>query len=123
MFIYVSGPYSAPASMERHEAAERVEANIAKANEAAMTLVRKGHFPFVPHTMMRGWEDRHGVPRHVALGVCLAWVARCDCMLLLGSSPGADAEHKVAVQHGLQVFRAIEEVPAAGTEQLGDVEG
>lgn len=113
MFIYVSGPYSASESLSRDERAEQITANIDRANEAGIALAAKGHCPFVPHTMMSGWEDQHGVPREVALGVCVKWVGRCDALLLLGRSAGADAEHNAAVHLGLPVFHTVEEVQAA----------
>lgn len=104
MFVYVSGPYSAPSPAG-------VEANVRRADDVAVALAARGHVPFVPHTMMRGWEDERGVPRDVALAVCLAWVARCDALYRIAPSPGADAELAAAREHGLPVFHELAEVP------------
>jgi len=112
MFIYVSGPYSASAGTPSGEQAAAIAANARKANEVALALVERGHSPFVPHTMMSGWEDRHGVPRKVAMRVCREWVARCDAIFVIGASPGADAELAVAEARQLPVYRRLEEVPA-----------
>ena len=77
MFIYVSGPYSAPAGVSGPERESAIQANVDRANDVALELVRLGHVPFVPHTMMAGWEERHGVARDVAMEVCHRWVERC----------------------------------------------
>ena len=43
---------------------------------------------------------------------CLAILRRCDAILYLASSPGADRELACAQEWGLIVFRSLEEVPA-----------
>lgn len=110
MFIYVSGPYSAPpgTAVERQRV---VKSNVEKANRVGIAIVAKGHTPLVPHTMMFGWEDRDGVPREDAMRVCREWVTRCDALFRIGSSPGADAEFAVARRHQLVVFRDLDEIP------------
>lgn len=117
MFIYVSGPYSAGSDAEPSARDAAVQANIERANQIALELVRLGHVPFVPHTMMAGWEDRLGIPRELALEVCHRWVERCDAIYVIGSSPGADSELAVAETHGLTVFRGLDDVPPARAEQ------
>lgn len=103
MFIYVSGPYSA-------DEAEKLEKNIFLADEAGRSLLKKGHTPFVPHTMMKSWEQR-GIPREDVLKVCRSWLERCDALLHLGSSVGADTELRRAEELGLRIFRTLDEVP------------
>jgi Domain of unknown function (DUF4406) len=113
MFIYVSGPYSPPAGGAPELNEQAIATNVKRANAVALLLVGAGHAPFVPHTMMFGWEDRDGVPRDLAMRVCREWVTRCDAIFVIGSSPGADMELEVAEQHGLAVYRSLEEVPPA----------
>jgi len=113
MFIYVSGPYSAPADAPRDQAEALVQRHVERANAVALKLVAKGHAPFVPHTMMLGWEDQYGVPRDSAMRVCRQWVTRCDALFYIASSPGADMELAVARQHGLVTYRQLDEVPRA----------
>jgi hypothetical protein len=109
--VYVSGPYSAAnATAERMRGVE-IEANIERANQAALTLARRGYAPLVPHTMMRGWEDCHGVTRETAMTVALAWVEACDALLVLGVSPGATLEIERAQAVGLRVCHDIEDLP------------
>jgi hypothetical protein len=111
MFIYVSGPYSPAASVAASERDAVIRANIDRANSIALELVSCGHIPFVPHTMMAGWEERYAVAREVAMDVCHRWVERCDAIYVIASSPGADSELRVALEAGLEVFRALDEVP------------
>ena len=111
MYVYVSGPYSAPNDVPAGERASIIEQNIQAANEAGLALLRAGHFPFVPHTMMAHWEDRYGVEREPALDVCIAWVRRCDGLLVLGSSAGAHAEVEAAVEAGLPIYHSLAAVP------------
>ncbi len=113
MFVYVSGPYSSPVGTPAGEGEEAIAANVRRANAVALELVGMGHSPFVPHTMMFGWEDRDGVAREDAMRVCRDWVGRCDAIFVIGSSPGADAELEVAEEHGLSVYRSMGEVPPA----------
>jgi hypothetical protein len=117
MFIYVSGPYSAPPGTTGAERAAAIAANVDVANDVALELVRLGHVPFVPHTMMAGWEERYGVAREVAMEVCHRWVERCDAIYVIAPSPGADSELQAALAAGIEVFRALDEVPSAAVER------
>jgi hypothetical protein len=114
MFIYVSGPYSSADSVPDVERDAAIRANIDRANRVALELTRRGHVPFVPHTMMAGWEERYGVDRTAAMYVCHRWVERCDAIYVIASSPGADSELRVALEGGLAVFRHLDEVPDVG---------
>jgi len=113
MFIYVSGPYSPPISEANEEAKKEViEKNIKIANETALALVRKGHIPFVPHTMMRGWEDIHQVPRKLALEICHRWVEKCDALYFIASSNGAESEREIAKSLGMPIYYDLSEIDA-----------
>ncbi len=104
MRIYIAGPYSAAAP-------DQVEQNVAKAIDAAIEVLRKGHWPFVPHlthfvelrAKSRGlsisWEE------YVAWD--LKWLEVCDGLLLLGSSPGANIELEKARALGIRVFDSL----------------
>jgi hypothetical protein len=109
--VYVSGPYSAPPSLKAHDRDMRIDANIERANQAALALAHRGYAPFVPHTMMRGWEDRCRVPRQVAMGISLAWVEGCDALLVLGMSAGVRLEIAHADAMGLPVHFDIDDFP------------
>ncbi len=104
MFIYISGPYSAPSN-------EIIEKNIMKARDAAIMIAKKGHYPFIPHTMMRGWEDVYKVSRESVTQICLKWLEKCDAIYILASSPGAELERHLAVRLNLQVYYNIDDIP------------
>src|ERR1700712_1587915 len=105
MKIYVAGPYSAPAGITSEEERRRlIDENITEADKWALELVNLGHTPFVPHTMMRNWEDEHKATREEVHRICHEWIAQCDALLFLGTSPGADLERAVAESLGLPIF-------------------
>lgn len=104
MLIFVSGPYSGNTD-------EEVEKNISVANEAGKQLLRKGHFPFVPHTMMKSWQGSEGLAWEDVVGADFVWIEKCDGFLFLGASPGSNLELKQAKRLGLQIFSSIDEVP------------
>jgi len=117
-YIYVSGPYSPTAEESAADKGEQaIQQNIEEARQIAFALIRKGHIPFVPHTMMAGWEDRYSIDRKVAIDLCERWVARCDAFFFIGSSPGAESERKVAVELGLPIYRNLEDVPEVAGQQ------
>jgi hypothetical protein len=123
LHIYVSGPYSpSPQDRTDEERAETVRTNIERARAAALEIVARGHLPFVPHTMMQGWEDGGLVQRAEAMALSLAWLGRCDALLRLGPSPGADEELAEAERLGLPVFASTGEIPPAGEQSSGDRE-
>jgi hypothetical protein len=109
MFIYVSGPYSAQ-NVEGEAKKNKIEQNIQEANKIAIEIANKGHFPFVPHTMMRNWEDEHHVDRSRALNICKKWVEKCDALYFIGTSPGAEEERKVAVTLNMPVYRNLDDI-------------
>lgn len=110
-FIYVSGPYSARLDTPPHLRAGAVEANVERANEVALQLATLGFVPFVPHTMLRGWEDTGRVARETAMSICLAWVERCDVVFVIGQSPGAAEEISHARRCGIPVVERLQDLP------------
>lgn len=110
MYIYVSGPYSA-SNVQAADKKMKIEKNIEEANEVAVRLAHKGHFPFVPHTMMRGWEDEQKVERSLALNICKKWVEKCDALYFIATSPGAEEEKQVAVALNMPIYRNLDDIP------------
>src|SRR5260370_438388 len=104
MYIYISGPYSAPPNAPASTKQQTIDANISKADEIAVAIAKKGHFPFVPHTMMRGWEDMGKVERSCALNICKKWVEKCDALYFIAESEGAEIERQLAVCLSLPVY-------------------
>lgn len=106
--IYISGPYTAPTTEQR-------DLHILRAREAAGALLRRGHWPFCPHTMTAGFEEHFpDIPWMTYMASCLAWLPFCHSMLMLPDwkhSRGACIEHERAEKLGLTVYSDISEVP------------
>jgi hypothetical protein len=129
MFIYVCGPYSPPAEENDPDRRKQIIGdNIKKANQVAVDIAMKGHFPFTPHTMMHGWEDVYGVGRDIVMRNCYEWLEKCDALYFIGQSPGANMEYEKARElnksrdekHRIRFFDSIEEIPdenAGATEE------
>lgn len=110
--IYVAGPYSAPTDAGKHE-------NTMAAIDAGVAVLGKGHYPFIPH--LTHFVDKRLPALDADLGYedYMEWdeelLLRCDSLLHLASSPGADTERGVAEERGMAVYESIEEIPAATT--------
>src|SRR2546430_11208554 len=114
LLVYVAGPYSATT-------AQRRELNVDAAVDAGIAIFQRGHFPYVPHLthyvdlrakqtgITLEWEDfiRWDLP----------WLERCDALLYLGASKGADIERGLAEKLGKRIFASVEEVPAVERDQ------
>jgi hypothetical protein len=108
MLIAVAGPYSA-------ETAEERQRNLDAMNRVAAEVMRLGHIPVIgvntalPVVEMLGGADRYEAMMSISLGV----VGRCDAILLIDESPGANRERDLIASKGLPVYRTVEEIPAA----------
>ena len=114
LLVYVAGPYSA-------STAERLERNVEAAVDAGIAVFQRGHFPYVPHLthyvdlrakqtgITLEWED--------FISWDLPWLERCDALLYLGSSKGADIELRLAEKLGKRIFVSLEDVPLVEREQ------
>ena len=111
LFIYVSGPYSAQLKGQDEE--QQIKKNIQTANAFALEIVAKGHYPFVPHTMMQHWEDHLQLSREQVLNICLAWVSKCDALFFINTSKGAELEKELAENLNLKVYYRLEDIPVA----------
>lgn len=108
MIIGVAGPYSAPTAAQRQE-------NLDRMNEAAALLLEMGHIPVIginaalPVVEKAKLED----PYKGLMTISLAVIDKCDALLLLAESPGANKERDLVLAKGLPVFTSVEEIPAA----------
>jgi len=108
--IYIAGPYSADTEEERVK-------NVEVIVSAGIKLFRKGHIPYIPHLthyvdilarrakIKFRWKDYmiwHG-----------AWLKLCDAFLFMGSSRGADLEHKIAKRLRKKIFYSVKDIPKA----------
>lgn len=65
--------------------------------------------------MMRDWENRPGVARGLLLKICRRWLEKCDGLLYLGPSAGAEAELRIAQKLKLRIFQSVNEIPVLQT--------
>jgi hypothetical protein len=112
MWIMVGGPYGTGAE----SAAERA-ANLARMNEAALAVWRKGHVPIIgvnlalPIVAAAGGDA--AADADIMMPLSLALADRCDAFLRIGgASVGADQEMARFVAAGKRVFRSVEEIEA-----------
>lgn len=113
--IYIAGPLTAETFPGMVENAE-------KAIDAGIQLIQKGHFPFIPHLSVwtnlrsRAFFDAN-ISWDTWMRVDDAFLCKCDALLYLGSSRGADQELARAKELGLQIFYSVDEVPEVGVEE------
>ena len=104
----VAGPYSAPTEEERR-------ANLEKLNRIAYQVFGLGHVPVVGVNaalpIVRAGEV--GDPYETIMTISLALADRCDALLLVASSPGADREAARIQARGLPVYRSLDAIPRA----------
>ena len=104
MKIYVAGPYS------DHDPIVR-DRNVEQAMAAGLALLDAGHFPFIPHLnhFFDAWARRQGrvIPYETYLRWDAAFLADCDGLLYLGSSPGAERELELAVRLGKPIVSRL----------------
>ena len=113
MRIYVAGPY-APTNCSLHDASRVAMKNVNKAIEVGITLIEKGHLPFIPHL-------NHYLHIHYSCKKDYGdWYYEYDnsflthwaeALFYIGSSKGADAELELAKKLRLKIFYRLEKVP------------
>lgn len=103
--IFVAGPYG------DKEPKRIISRNVQRARDIGKELALKGHFPFIPHTMLHGWEtDERFTVEHFK-SIDFSWLENCDALFFIASSPGANVEKEIAVRKGLKVFTSLDQVP------------
>lgn len=105
MLIAIAGPYSAATAEGRHE-------NLARLHRAAAEVFRRGHIPVIgvdaalPVVELLGEEDRY----EAIMTISMAVVGRCDALLIIAESPGANRERDLIAALGRPVYRSVEEI-------------
>jgi len=120
LLIYVAGPISADNPEEELE-------NVRMASRATCHIIEMGHHAVCPHLDWHAQQDNWGFDGQIEADLHygqlmrndLAILARCDAILYLGGSPGADLERFFAetVQQKA-VFTELEDIPTP--KELGD---
>ncbi|MBZ0204499.1 MAG: NUDIX hydrolase [Ignavibacteria bacterium] len=106
MLIVVAGPYSAATEEAR-------ASNLKEMNKAAAEVYRKGHIPVigVNAALYVADELKDKVRNKVIADISYSIVERCDAILLIGHSPGADIELEIIKAKGLPVYYSINDIP------------
>lgn len=106
MIIAVAGPYSAPDAAQRQR-------NLDAMNAAAARVYEMGHIPFigvnmaVPVVAQVNIADTY----NVIMDISMAVIDKCDALLLIAESPGANRERDHILSKGLPVYYSLEEIP------------
>ena len=110
MLIAVAGPYTADTPEQRQR-------NLDAMNEAAAGVMRRGHIPVIGVNAALPVVERlgEGVDRYEAMmAISLALVDKCEAILMIGESAGANRERDLVRGKGLPVYLGVDEVPAGG---------
>ncbi|MBN8569815.1 MAG: DUF4406 domain-containing protein [Ignavibacteria bacterium] len=106
MIIGVAGPYSAPTEEQRQK-------NLDAMNEAAARVLEKGHIPIIgmnaalPIVTIANIKDKYKATMEISLAV----IDKCDAILMIGESPGANKERDLVKAKGLPVYHSVDEIP------------
>ena len=106
MLIAVAGPYSAHTEKQKKK-------NLDAMNEAAARVYEKGHIPVIGvNAALFVLEKLTGESKRKAMmDISLAVVDKCDALLLIAESPGANQERDLILASGKKVFNHIDEIP------------
>jgi hypothetical protein len=116
MLVMVSGPFSAADGDGRRRNLERLE-------EAARAVRARGHVPVIGENLGlpmvrdlgRPLCEEPGSPedKQYVQALSLDLCARCDALVLVDHSPGADREAALMTAAGRPVYASADELPPA----------
>jgi hypothetical protein len=110
--IYLAGPYS-------NESSKIVERNVKSVIRAGISVLKKGHYPFIPHLThfveLVSQADGSGLKWEDYIDWDLAWLEVCDAVLFLGPSRGARLELEVGRELNKRIFFSVDEIPTLPT--------
>jgi len=107
MRILIAGPYSATTTEKRRQ-------NLNAINKAALAVFRKGHIPIVGLNValpVIGKDSSERQQYDDIMRISSAVAERCDAVLRIASSPGADRKVQLLSALGKPVFGNIDEIP------------
>ena len=106
MIIAVAGPYSAPTEEQRQK-------NLDAMNQAAARLLEMGHVPLIGVNAALPVVSKANVADNykAIMDISMAVVDKCEAILMIGESTGANREKEHVAAKGLPVYWSVEEVP------------
>jgi len=109
MLIAVAGPYSAATQKQRRR-------NLDSLNEAAAAVLKLGHIPVIGVNAalpIVKYLESNSDHYEAMMTISLALIDKCDAILMIGSSPGANRERDLVKAKGLPVYENVEDITAA----------
>lgn len=111
MKIFISGPLTNGGQATNAEMIKNME----KAVLAGIECIKKGHYPFIPHLSMIthkvAMEQGFDIPWQSWMDIDHAFLNKCDAILYLGSSKGADLELSQARDYKLKIYMSVDDIP------------
>jgi hypothetical protein len=106
MIIAIAGPYSAPTEEGR-------QANLSLLNEGAARVLEMGHIPLIGvNAALPVVEKANVADKYKAMmDISMAVIDKCEALLLIAESPGANRERDWVLAKGLPVYYSLEEIP------------
>lgn len=107
MLIAVAGPYSADTPEQR-------QLNSDSMNRAAAAVLARGHIPVIGVNAalpVVEWLASGANHYEAIMAISLALVDKCDAILILGESAGANRERALVQSKGLPVYVDISDIP------------
>lgn len=113
--IYIASPYAPRGARTAHEAVFIAAKNVDRAIRAAIELIEKGHYPYVPH-----WTHYLHTHPYCPRDYGAEWYYNYDltflelwaeAVLVLGDSRGVRLEVEKAKELGLPIYYSIDQVP------------
>jgi|SRR5688572_8808082 len=106
MIIGVAGPYSA-------ETADKRQENLDAMNIAAARILERGHIPLIGVNAALPVVEKSNIADSykAIMDISLAVIDKCEGLLLIAESPGANKERDLVLSKGLPVFYDINEIP------------
>lgn len=111
MLIMVAGPYTASTKEQRQK-------NLYTLNTIAAQVLGRGHIPVIGlNAALPVVEQAHvSDPYKAIMDISLALAEKCDAILMVAESPGANRERAVFERKGLPIFYSLTEIlKAEGT--------
>lgn len=112
--IYIAGPITAPTE-------DMMIANVQRAINVCIVLLKMGHTPFCPH--LTYYMDVYAQDRGIEITWDEymrwdnEWLKQCDSLFFIAPSRGANIELERAQERGMKIYRSLTEVPAVDRDR------
>lgn len=108
--IYIAGPYN-PYGENPHNSIRIAHQNVNKAINIGIEIMKKGHYPFVPHLSHYIHQRTPHDFGDFYMEMDFAFLVVCDALFYISPSRGADVELALAKRLNKKIFYNLGEVP------------